>query len=52
MVFFIFVQILLEHSLVNSGDLGQMQHSAASNPGLRCFPMSHKIDASLIRYKM
>ena len=47
MVFLIFIQILIEHS-VNSGDPDQTARSAASDLGLHCFPLSHKKDARLI----
>ena len=48
MEFFIFIQILIEHSVSNSGDPDQTQHSAASDLGLCCLPMSHKKDARLM----
>ena len=49
MVFFIFIQILIEHSaLANSGDPDQTSLYVASDLGLYCLPMSHKKDARLI----
>ena len=41
MVFFIFIQILIEHSVANSGDPDQALHSAVSDLGLHCLPMSY-----------
>ena len=45
MVFFIFIQILIEHSA--SGDNDQKPWSAASDLDLHCSPMSHKKDTRL-----
>ena len=45
MVFLIFIQILIEHTVANSGDPDQMPHLVASDLGLHCLPMSHKKDA-------
>ena len=50
MVFFIFIQILIEHS-ANSGDPDQTPHHAASGLGLHCLHMSHKKDARLMWVK-
>ena len=47
MVFFICIQILIEHS-ANSGDPDQTPRSAASELGLHFLSMSHKNNASLI----
>ena len=47
MVAFIFIQILIEHSVANSGDPDQTLRSAVSGLGLHCLPMSHKKDARL-----
>ena len=47
MVFFIFIQILIEHMQANSGDPYHMPHSAASGLGLHCVPMSFKKEARL-----
>ena len=41
-VLFIFIQILIEHSVANSGDPDQMPRFAASDLGSYCLPMSHK----------
>ena len=46
MVFFIFIQILIEHSVSEYAD--KMTHYAVSDLGLQCLPMSHKEDARLI----
>ena len=48
MAFFIFIQILIEHSEANSGYLDQMPCSAVSHLGLLCLPMSLKKDARFI----
>ena len=45
MVFFIFIQILIEHSA--SKQLTRSRF-AASDLGLHCLPLSHKKDAMLI----
>ena len=50
MVFFNFIQILIEHSEANSGDPDQTPHYAASDLGLHCLPMSHITDARLTLY--
>ena len=50
MVFFIFPQILIEHSVRNCGDPDQTPHSVASDLGLHCFAyirMSHKMTLGL-----
>ena len=47
MVFFIFIQILKENSVANSGDAEQTQRSAASALGLHCLHMPHKKGARL-----
>ena len=44
MVFFIFIQILIEHSVSND----QTPQNAASYLDLHCLPMSHKKNARLI----
>ena len=51
MVFFIYIQILIEHSVSNSGDPDQTPLYVASDMGLRCLLMSHKKDARLIWVK-
>ena len=48
MAFFIFIQILIEHSEANSGYPDQVPCSVVSHLGLHCLPMSHKKDAMLI----
>ena len=48
MAFFIFIQILIEHSEVNSGYPDQMPCSAVSHLDMHGLPMSHKKDARLI----
>ena len=48
MAFFIFIQILMEHSKASTGYSGQMRCSTVSHLGLHCLPMSHKKDAMLI----
>ena len=48
MVFFIFIQILIEHSVSNSGVPDQTPRTGASDLDLCCLPMSHKKDARLI----
>ena len=47
MAFFIFIQILIEHS-ERSGYLDQTPCSAVADLGLHGLPMSHKKDARLI----
>ena len=50
-VFFIFIQILIEHSVLNNGeysDPDQMPHSVESDLGLHCLLMSNKKDARLM----
>ena len=42
MVFFISIQILIEHSARNSGDPDQTPRCAASDLGLHYLPLSHK----------
>ena len=48
MVFFIFMQILIEHSVGKQWRPGQTQRAAASDLGLHGLPMSDKKDARLI----
>ena len=48
MVFFIFIQILKDTSVTNSGEPGQTPRFAASDLVLHCLPMSNKKDAKLI----
>ena len=49
MVFFIFIQILIQNILkANSRDPDQIQPSVVSDLGLHCLPMSHKKDVRLI----
>ena len=50
--FSIFTQILIEHSVVNSGDPGQTLHFVASDLDLHCLSMSQKMDARLILINM
>ena len=50
-VFYIFIQISIEHSVSNSGDPDQTSHSVASDLGLHCLPMFHEKDARLIWVK-
>ena len=47
MVFFIFIQILIDHE-ANSGDPDQMPCYVAYDLGLHCLPMSNKNDTRLI----
>ena len=47
MVVFVFILILIENSVANSGDPDQTLHSAASGLGLHCLPMSYRKDARL-----
>ena len=42
MVFFIFIQVLIENLQAKSGDPDQTPHSVASDLGLHYLPMSHK----------
>ena len=43
MVVFILIQILMDYSVSNFGDLDQTPHlAAASGLGLYCLPMPHK----------
>ena len=51
MVFFIFIQVLLEIMQANNGDPDQTPHSVASDLGLRYLPMSHIKDARHIWVK-
>ena len=39
MVFFIFNQIFIDHSVANSGDHNQTPHNAASDLGLHYLPL-------------
>ena len=41
MVFFIFIQVLIEIMQANSGDPDKTPHYLASDLGLQCLPMSH-----------
>ena len=52
MVFFIFIQVLLEIMQANSGDPDQTRHSLVSDLGLRYLPMVHVKDARHIWVKM
>ena len=53
MVFFHIIQILIEHSITaNSGDPDQMPPYVASDLGLRCLLMSHKMNARFIWVNM
>ena len=49
MVFFIFIQILIVHSVSKQWRPWSDAAFVASDPGLRCLPMSHKKDEGLIR---
>ena len=51
MVFFIFIQILIEYSVRKQWRTYQTPRFAASDLVLRCLPMSHKTDARLIWVK-
>ena len=51
MVFFIFIQVLIEIMQANSGDPDQTPHSVASDLSLRYLPMSHIKDARHIWVK-
>ena len=51
MIFFISIQILIEFLLANSGYPDQTPHSVASDLGLHCLAMSHKMDARPILAK-
>ena len=42
MVFFIFIQTLIETFLANSGDPDQTPRFVATDQGLHCLPMSYK----------
>ena len=48
MVFFIFIKILIKHSVSRVRDPDQTLQFAASDPGLQCLLISHKKDARLI----
>ena len=50
-VFYIFLQLLIERLYANSRDPYETPLSAASDLGLRCLPMSHKKDARLVWVK-
>ena len=52
MVFFIFIQVLIENYASKQSDADQTPHSVASDLGLPCLPMSHKKDARHIWVKM
>ena len=45
MVYFIFIQILIENLQANTGNPDQMPRSVASGLHLHCSPMSHKWEA-------
>ena len=45
MVFFIFIQVLIENYAENSGDPDQTSHSVASDLGQHYLPISHKKEA-------
>ena len=51
MVFFIFIQVLIENYASKSGDPDQTPHSVASDLGLCYLPMSHIKDARHIWVK-
>ena len=53
MVFFIFIQIFIEHSVSKQPVETLIRHHvfAASDLGLYCLPMSHKEDTGLIWVK-
>ena len=51
MLFFIFIQVLIEIMQANSGDPDQTPHYVASDLGLRYLPMSHIKDARHIWVK-
>ena len=51
MVFFIFIQILIEHSVSYNCDPDQTPHFAASDLVLHCLSMPLKKDARLIWVK-
>ena len=48
MLFFIFIQILIEHSASKQWNPDQTKHSVASGLGLHYLPTSHKKDPGLI----
>ena len=48
MVFYIFIQILIDPYVSKSGDPDQTPRSVACDLGLHGLPMSHKKDARLI----
>ena len=50
MLFFIFIQILIEFS-ANSCDPDNTPHAAVSDLGLHCSPMSHKRMLGLYGFK-
>ena len=50
MVFFVFIQIFIEHSASKHGDPDQTPHSVMSGLGLHCLPLSYKKYARLIIY--
>ena len=51
MVFFIFIQILIEHLQAYSGDPDQTPRSVAPGLDMRYLPTSHKKDARLLWVK-
>ena len=52
MIFFIFIQILIDHSVVNSRYPDKMLRSVASDLGLHCLPMPIKKDAIMLIWLM
>ena len=52
MVFFIFIQVLIEIMQASRGDPDQTPHSVSSDLGLHYLPMSHKKGALHICVKM
>ena len=52
MVYFIFVQIVIDYSLYKYWRLDQTQRSVASDLGPYCLDMSHKKGAMLIRVSL
>ena len=48
MIFFFLIQSWIKQSVTNNVDPDQTPHSAASELGLHCLHMSHKMDAWLI----
>ena len=48
----IFLQILIEHFVANSGDPDQTRQYAVSDLGMHCLPISRKKDTRLIWVNM